>query len=122
MLTTCGFVTLHSCDRGALNARHRVTSVATWLDYLQRLHRVCSTRCRRDVPAKGALTSWSWLQGFQALAADQGGFGGLAADVMGALRDEYARVPTLLFAVRPAAQGPADADGQVGPAATLKPV
>ena len=72
-----------------------------------------ATRCRRGAPAKGALNSWSWLQGFQALAADQGGFGGLAADVMGALRDEYARMPTLLFAMRPAAQGPADADGQV---------
>ena len=39
--------------------------------------------------------------------------------MMGALRDEYARVPALLFAVRPAAQGPADADGQVSGNPTL---
>ena len=45
--------------------------------------------------------------------ADQGGFGGLAADLLGALRDEYPRVPVLVFAVRPSAAGPSDAEGQV---------
>ncbi|KAK9826905.1 hypothetical protein WJX81_007954 [Elliptochloris bilobata] len=66
-----------------------------WLDRVRRFAEECDA-----------------LQGFQALSADQGGFGGLTTDVMGALRDEYPRAPTLLFAVRPSADGPADADGQ----------
>ncbi len=75
----------------------------------------CGTR-----PAVLVITRALRVQGFQALAADQGGCGGLAADVLGALRDEYPRAPVLALPVRPAAgAAPGDADAQACARAAL---
>jgi len=75
----------------------------------------CGTR-----PAVLVITRALRVQGFQALAADQGGCGGLAADVLGALRDEYPRAPVLALPVRPAAgAAPGDADAQAWARAAL---
>ncbi len=86
--------------------------------------RPCACRSpRRWPPTRAARAGHHQtlrVQGFQALVADQGGCGGLAADVLGALRDEYPRAPVLALPVRPSAgAAPGDADGQACACAVL---